>query len=575
MSRRILASFVAAAMVVGLGACTARPSESGSDGIDLELSDLGEVVRVAVSPDDPLAVAVAGLGRITGPSGAFSSEGELVVHLLDADTPDDSFVTASGPGIDVTFEGTELLSPLTVFFDDPAIDIPEPGGTLPLVLHQPDGSPWEAVALDCTPDGVPYLITDDFSPNLLGSIDIPAFIQGIGEDIQNWFGGGISSRGCEGGGPDWASMALSELVHLCTITNVEQGSGAVRAELQIQSNRQYYQWVRVPEGYDYIWVDGQSDDIRRLIARVSGHDAAHEVLLPPGAWMSVGYRQPSAYSQKDFDVYSDLGSAAFDALGEVFGLLPDQEGLLAIIVFLAGCDDFLISADGTELIKCAVEDAAENLANPDKAFASAMDILGERAYAQSYANKLQSLSTFLNWVGKAVKVVGWYLLGRGLFVHVIDWVRSATTKGLGRFSLSLTAIQSVAVEPTTPPPAAEPQVPAPPPPPPPVSAPASGYVDDGGYVGYAKNSRNPSDPNYYYWHHLAICVSNLNPGTYTLKLSNDGVSNYHTMTLSLPESGCVSTGQQGGTTTQSGVSADWFVIEVVGQFTTPRYQPWS
>ena len=124
-------------------------------------------------------------------------------------------------------------------------------------------------------------------------------------------------------------------------------------------------------------------------------------------------------------------------------------------------------------------------------------------------------------------------------------------------------------EQTQPAPAPAPPAPAAPPPPP------SGYVADGGYLGYAKNSKNPSDPNFYYWHYLAICTSNLAPGDYTLKFSNDAVSNYHTMTLNLPANGCVSTNQQGGTTTSGGLSNDWFVIEVVGQFTTARYQPWT
>jgi len=125
-----------------------------------------------------------------------------------------------------------------------------------------------------------------------------------------------------------------------------------------------------------------------------------------------------------------------------------------------------------------------------------------------------------------------------------------------------------------------PQQPAPQPAPPaatsapPPPAP-SGRVADGGYVGYAKNSKNPSDPNYYYWHYLSICVSNMTSGTYTLNFSNDSVSNYRTMSLQLPADGCVSTGQQGGTSTQSGLSSDWFKIEVVGQFFTPQYQPWS
>jgi len=105
--------------------------------------------------------------------------------------------------------------------------------------------------------------------------------------------------------------------------------------------------------------------------------------------------------------------------------------------------------------------------------------------------------------------------------------------------------------------------------------PSSGVVADGGYINHVKNSKNPSDPNLYYWHYLSICVSNLTAGNYTLNFSNDGAANYKQITLALPASGCVATGQQGGTSTSGGVSTDWFQIEVVGQFFTPHYTPWT
>jgi hypothetical protein len=96
--------------------------------------------------------------------------------------------------------------------------------------------------------------------------------------------------------------------------------------------------------------------------------------------------------------------------------------------------------------------------------------------------------------------------------------------------------------------------------------PPSGYVDDGGYVGASGG---------YYWHWLNLCVSNLTPGTYTVAFSNDTQGQYKTDVLSLPANGCINTGSQGGTTTSGGQSGDWISMEVVGQFITPRYQPWN
>lgn len=102
--------------------------------------------------------------------------------------------------------------------------------------------------------------------------------------------------------------------------------------------------------------------------------------------------------------------------------------------------------------------------------------------------------------------------------------------------------------------------------------PPTGNVANGGYVGYAQNGT--SGP-YYYWHYLNICVSNLAAGSYTLKFYNDTQGYYKQIIMSLPANGCVNTNQQGGTPTPGGQSTDWIQIEVVGQFFTPHYQPWS
>jgi len=100
---------------------------------------------------------------------------------------------------------------------------------------------------------------------------------------------------------------------------------------------------------------------------------------------------------------------------------------------------------------------------------------------------------------------------------------------------------------------------APPPPP-------SGYIQNGGYIGFNSG---------FYYHWLNLCVSNLAPGNYTINFYSDADGLYATGTYSLPANGCVGLNRQGGTDTQNGKSTDWFQMEVVGQFTTPQYRPWS
>ena len=207
----------------------------------------GEPITVDVAPDQPLAVAVAGLGRLVAPSGAFTSSGRIVVRKLRSDTPDGSFVVADGPGIDVSIQGTQVASPITILFDDPATAKLLPKNALPVVLHKPDGGQWEAKPVSFTPDGVPYLMTTEFSPNLFGWIPIPDWIRNIGDSLADYATQRTDPRGCANNAPNWSSVdKRTTLVHLCTITNVEPGSGVPRTEIQVQSNRRFFHWVSVP-----------------------------------------------------------------------------------------------------------------------------------------------------------------------------------------------------------------------------------------------------------------------------------------------------------------------------------------
>ncbi|MEV0130978.1 hypothetical protein AB0H83_21245 [Dactylosporangium sp. NPDC050688] len=66
----------------------------------------------------------------------------MVVHGLRSDVADNSFVVVGGKGVDVTFEGTSLSSPVTILFDDPDATRGLPKDALPVVLHKPDGGNW-------------------------------------------------------------------------------------------------------------------------------------------------------------------------------------------------------------------------------------------------------------------------------------------------------------------------------------------------------------------------------------------------------------------------------------------------
>ncbi len=473
--RQPIAVATALALVLSLGACTAEPPPEAEDGgiPAPALQYVGDAIRVDVDPAEPLAVAIPGLGRITGPSGAFSESGQIVVRQLAADSPEGSLITADGPGVDVTFESTQLVSPLTVLFDDPAIGAALPGDALPLVLHRPDGSPWEALAVEFTPDGVPFLVTSDFSPNVLSWIQPPSWLTGVTDDVVNWFGGGTKSRGCEGGQPPWSWIASpSAQVHLCVISNTDQASGAVRAELQVQSNRQYFQWVSIPQGNDYLWVDGQPDVVRQIIGSITGHDWTREALLPEESWLSAGYQQTANAQSLDFRSYADGWSTALDLLRGLIGFTPDGGGWASLAVIAAKCG--VAGADSTvDFLGCAIQTAGEHLRDPDKAFAAAMDILGEESYAQAYSAKLTSIASRLQWLGQVVKALGIGLAVRTVLLRLLDWGSTSTNPRFGNFVLNLDPLPHAPVAPAPPPPAQSDPQPAPPQNPPPAPAPAT------------------------------------------------------------------------------------------------------
>src|SRR3546814_6229358 len=131
-------------LAASLTACTAAAGTDVADGLlDPIVSNVGDAIVIDVGPSSTLAVAVPGLGRITAPSQAFSSPGQIIVQPLDSTTGDGAAITTDGPGFDLSLRDTSIVSPLTIYFDDPAIAQELPPGAIPVVAHMPDGGTWE------------------------------------------------------------------------------------------------------------------------------------------------------------------------------------------------------------------------------------------------------------------------------------------------------------------------------------------------------------------------------------------------------------------------------------------------
>jgi hypothetical protein len=304
----------------------ARTSETGGDAVAVGLSRW-----VRVSATHRLSVRFHGV-RITGARGSFRGWGYIVLRRVKVTDGAPQLLRAAGLGVDVRFVHTRLKKPLTLRWHLRSA----PRGFTPVIVHQDHQGNWRVQAARGVGHRTFVLRTRKFSINLPGFL--AQFISDVkqwGKDLGSWVASGVGGRTpaltCGDAAPGWFSYnKRSDLVHTCSITN----DG--RAEIQLKSNRGITEDIRVPGNPDYIWVEDQPAPLRGLLTKV-GFDANHEVLLPAGARMTVGYRRPATDESGSFIIADDTGPAFLDdmlraAVDKVFGAVLDKhhQGLLLI-----------------------------------------------------------------------------------------------------------------------------------------------------------------------------------------------------------------------------------------------------
>jgi hypothetical protein len=423
----------------GAAQVTATATGAPEDVPNPTVRAIDDLIEVPVAPDQAFSASVPAVGHLTAPAGAFASTGKVVLRRLAADAPAGSLVELGGTGVDVSFSGTALKSPITITFDDPATRGRLPAGALPVVLHRPNGGSWEARA---TVGGPPQLVTTDFSPNLFGWIKMPGWVKGIGDSIADYATQRTDPRPCPGSAPKWSSVSnKTTLVHLCAITNTDPSSKAVRAELQVQSNRRFFEWVSVAPGADYLWVADEQDWFRSALAKVSKRDKDREVLLAGNGWLTAGYRQPAQSQEKAFNASLDFWSAGFSVGGAILGLDPRDtvQGSLLIVVQCADKLRTFPSWDSAkDFVKCFIEQSLTNLANPQKAFSQALDLFGEAGYAKEAEQSLRKAIDRLRFLGRLLKIIGIVGVITSTFSQLPDAFSQWGKDQPGAFTLKLT-----------------------------------------------------------------------------------------------------------------------------------------
>jgi hypothetical protein len=404
---------------------------------------VGEPIKVSVTSDQVFRAQVPGLGHLTAPAGAFRSVGSVAIQRLTTEATTGSLVVLDGAGVDVSFAGTVLMAPVTVTFDDPAILNRQPAGSMPVVLHKPNGGPWEArTAMPKTAGGPPQLVTADFSPNLFGWIPLPNWVTTVGDSVADWATQRNDPRPCKNNAPRWSRIhRKTTLVHLCSITATDRASKALRAELQVQSNRRYFQWISIAPGADYVWVADEQDWFRTALSKVTKRDRDGAVLLPGNGWLTAGYRQPKESADKVFDAAIDHYSAAFSIGAAILGLDP-RDTVQGAFLTVVQCSDKLRTfpswASAEDFVECFIVQSLENLANPQKAFTSALNLFGEAGYAKAAEESLRKAMERLRFLGRLIKIVGIAGVIQTAFVQLPDAVSQWGEDQPGRFTLELT-----------------------------------------------------------------------------------------------------------------------------------------
>ena len=246
-------------------------------------ADAGRPIVIHVGPGSGVTVRVPKVGTLVAAKGSFSSPGTMTITTNSATPPTGDGVTVAGPGVDVTFNGTKLIKPVTLAFLADAKPSPS---AVPVIAHRADNGQWNYIAASIGTGGMLTGATSHFSLN------VPAWVASIGQwvrDVGQWVGQRLASAlagrtpplTCSGP-PSWFHVASghSDLVHVCAKDAGPDSNGVDRAEIQIKSNRGVSIQVNVPGNPQYVWVEDQPWPFRQVVMDSLGQDPNRTVILP-------------------------------------------------------------------------------------------------------------------------------------------------------------------------------------------------------------------------------------------------------------------------------------------------------
>ena len=417
----------------------------------------GAAITTDVTPDAPFEIVVPDVVVIRGTFGSVTEAGRITATPMtstgDMGAPG---LTVAGVGVDVDIEGTELTRALEVTFLDVDLSDVEDGVDHG-VLHRADDGTTDVKFGKVVGGDKLQIMTKEFSLNLPIDIDLGKWFSDRFDSLADGLAGRTDPDPCRDDAPSWAVLtSTTDLLHSCSVSNPDD-SGVERAEAQLKANRRVWMSVSTPPGAAYVWVKDVPDPVRSAAAALNGTTAARYVLLPPEGTMTAGFYRPAQALDYEFTADTQgvprMVSLVSVILGE-FGL--SGKSLLAASFLLVGSCLDEIPRSGSmlgdrdsvfQLFKCVAGRGAGELEDHDTAFAAAMDLFGERGYAESAASGVKTVSGSLRILGRVLAVLGFVSLLRDAVNNVIDDLIGVLAPESSKVTFRLSA----APAPTTPP----------------------------------------------------------------------------------------------------------------------------
>jgi hypothetical protein len=424
-SFRLRAVIGAVVLAVGLQSGDALAQDPAPTPVP-DLTALGTASAVGsariyhVRPGRAIHIRVAGVGTISGARRTVTRRGWLRVqrYLGQLNT-----VTSAGMGIDVALRGTRLRKPLTLIQPVTA----RPPGSIPVFAHRGNDGTWDLKPAKLDSKGRIVIHTRTFSINLPSWLNPKTYVEAIGNWAAQFFGGRTSPVTCPNAAPSWLTVSnLTVSAHACGQNNPD--GATERGELRIKNNRGAVQQVTLAGNRAFTYVEGQPDKLRAAIGALTGTDPSNTVFLSPGdgGYLTVGYTRPAAnvtYTTLVETTYRSLFlNFAYIGVNFLGDVGSDKSRWVATVKLAQDCLGVYDIKNGTvkdprtalnaksfaDIFQCVLFKGGEELADPKKAFAAAMELTDGKMAGLStkqLTDELTKIGGRLRTVGAVFKVL--------------------------------------------------------------------------------------------------------------------------------------------------------------------------